>query len=473
MKFINTSKNTVYLDDIDRDIPFLEDMSPQFISLQDAKKSAGFRKLVKLNYFEITQHNNSLFERNLVKTQKKGKEMLKLIPKEKKNEITQKDKTETSKDQIEVRLRGNFYELGGYAKVNRNLAFMLHNSGCKVHIDPVNKKSNQLCEDELRALSQINSEVSKNAIVIESVIPTFSDAVCGKYRILYTTIEAYTVPQQFLEIARTYREIWVTSDFCKKVLEDHNLDRPIYVVPDSIDTDLYTAEHNEYEFKPKLNDFVFLSVFGWSYRKGYDTLLKAYLSEFSGDDDVSLLIVSRNHLGMGKDEVIKETIEKFINEYGGDNPPHIARCSKMIPESMMPSIYAACDAFVLFSRGEGFGLPFCESSLCGLPVIASDCSGQSMFLKKNNSCLIDVDEIAEMQAGRMQVHYWDGQKFPMLNSEKTIEQAKKAMRYVYYNYDAASDKNDILRDYIADNYSMKAVAKVVNARLSEIWRKIS
>ena len=473
MKFINTSKNTIYLDDIDKDIPFLEDLSPQFISLQDAKKSVGFRKLVRLNYFNIVQHNSSLFERNLVKMQEKGKEMLKLIPKEKKNEITQKDKTATKKDQIEVKLRGNFYELGGYAKVNRNLAFMLHDSGCKVNIDPVNKRSNQLCEDELKALSQINSEVSKNAIVIESVIPTFSDAICGKYRILYTTIEAQTVPDQFLEIAKTYRELWVTSDFCKKVLEDSGLQMPIYVVPDSINTDLYTAEHEEYEFKPPLNDFVFLSVFGWSYRKGYDVLLKAYLSEFNADDDVSLLVVSRNHLGMGKDEVIKETIEKFIQEYGGDNPPHIARCGKMIPESMMPNIYAACDAFVLFSRGEGFGLPYCESSLCGLPVIGSNCSGQAMFLKEDNSCLIDVDEIAEMQSGRMQVHYWDGQKFPMLNSEETIVQARKAMRYVYENYDAASDRNDILRDYIADNYSMEAVAKVIKARLSEIWRKIS
>ena len=34
---------------------------------------------------------------------------------------------------------------------------------------------------------------------------------------------------------------------------------------------------DKYDFGSNLNSFIFVSVFGWSYRKGYDVLLKSYL----------------------------------------------------------------------------------------------------------------------------------------------------------------------------------------------------
>jgi len=474
MKFVNLTKNTIHLTDLNRDILYLEDKSPQEMSLDDAKRSKGFRRVILAGGFKIVACGKSLFEKNLLRLQSQADELrdetIEKLCKRPQQAIKNKKGISTPNN-IEVRLRGHFYELGGYAKVNRNLAIGLHNEGVKVSVEPVNKKNNQLDEDGIIKLSEIHSQVTRNAIVIESVIPTLSISSFGKYNILYTTIEAKTIPKQFLEIANMYHEVWVTSDFCAEVLKSAGFKRNVIVMPNSFDIDAYNSDCEPYEFKPQLRSFIFLSVFGWSYRKGYDVLLKAYLKEFSGDEDVSLLIVSRNHLGVGKNDIIRDEITKFVERYGGNNPPHIARCSKFIPEEIMPSIYKACDAFCLLSRGEGCGMPYIEASLCGLPVIATNCSGQSMFLKHDNSTLLEIDREEPMASGLMPVHYWDNQVFPCLTDPELIKNAGKLMRYVYENYEVVKTKNKKLQQFIRQNYSIPIVSKLAKERLAEIWRK--
>jgi glycosyltransferase involved in cell wall biosynthesis len=464
MKFINKSNNTIYLGDIDLNIPYAEGQE-QEISLDDVKKSKHFRTLLGMNKIEITEYGDSIFEKNLIITQNNSK-----VKKEIKIEYKQPSLTG---DGVEVKIKGHFYEAGGYAKVNRNLALGLNKNGIRVNVEAVNKQSNTLNEYEVRRLSSINREVSNRSIIIDSMIPTFSSmSGGGSYRILYTTVEAGSVPQQFLDTISNYNEIWVVSDFCKEVLSKYNIKQPIYVVPDSIDVNFYRENCEPYNFNPSLNDFVFLSVFGWSYRKGYDVLLKAYLREFSSKDPVSLLIISRYPCDSRGTDTVKSEIKKYMDGSGKKDNAHVARCDSVIPEEQMPGLYKAADTFVLFSRGEGFGIPYCEASLCGLPVLATNISGQTMFLNKENSYLIDIDEIVPIQAGLMHVHYWDDQLFPKLISEEVIVSAGKTMRYVFENHEEAKKKNKILQSYIKDNYSIDKVSNMAASRLKEIWSKI-
>ena len=461
VQFINKSNNTVYLSSIDMDIPFMGN-SVQEISLDDIKKSKGFRVLLEAGKFEIVKCGDSLFERNLLKMQKKSENI----------EIKENDFSSPS-GKIEVKIRGSVYEAGGYAKVNRNLAFGLYASNVKVQVEAISKMKYGLDEQEAKLLSELQAPVSQNAIVVDSIIPSMTDMGFGKYKILYTTLEASSMPEQFVEIMNMYNEIWVVSDFCKEVISKYNIKPKIYVVPPGININLYHEDCKPYEFNPPLKDFVFISVFGWGYRKGYDVLLRAYLEEFDGDEDVSLLLRSGLPYDTGRNNPVKDTVAQFIKNYGGDNPPHIARCARSFTDSEMPSIYKACNAYVLFTRGEGFGLPYAEASLCGLPVIATNHSGQTMFLKKDNSFLIDIDKLINIQAGMMAVHYWDGQEFPMLTSEKVIKDARNAMRYVYENEAEARAKNESLKLFLAENYNMGATSRLAGQRLVDIWRKIS
>ena len=461
MKFINKTGNTVRLPDVELSVPYREDMAGQIIDLDVVKKSRSFRSMVMLGKFEVVETGESLFEKNLLRAQG-------ILKKDKPVETVEEIKDESVG--IKTKIRGHFYEAGGYAKVNRNMAFGLKNLGVNVSIEPYTNANNHLSEEELRQLRPMKKQMGRHCICIDSVIPTFPDGSGGKYNILYTTIEATTIPQQFVDVANSYNEVWVTSDFCKEVLEKYEVNPSIYVFPDTIDSKLYTDTGDKYQFKPALKDFVFVSLFGWSYRKGYDAMLKAYLKEFTGDDNVSLLIISR--FQHKKDDIIKREIKKYIGLFGGANPPHIARYSNVIPENTLPSVYRACDSFVVFSRGEGFGLPFCEASLCGLPVISTNHSGQTMFLKEDNSTLVNIDEIETVEQGRMHVHYWDGQKFPSLRSKEFIDEASNAMRSVYDNYDDAKEKNKILQGTLQRDYNINSVTSQMKNRLKKIWSKM-
>ena len=55
----------------------------------------------------------------------------------------------------------------------------------------------------------------------------------------------------------------------------------------------------------------------------------------------------------------------------------------------MPRLYAGADAYVLPSRGEGWGRPYMEALAMGLPTIASRFSGNLEFMDDETSWLID------------------------------------------------------------------------------------
>lgn len=468
MKVINTTGNSIYIEDIDMHLPYSETREVVDIDTDSIKRSSSLQDLIILGAFEIIEHNNSRIENNLVRLYEKKIHECKVAKEE--------ERMESGKIP-EVIIKGHFFEAGGYAKVNRNLAIHLARMGCRVEIAPVTTKRNDLNEIEIAQLSSLREKVGRTAIRIDSVIPSFSD-ISPKlpYRILYTTIEASTIPKQTISTCNIYDEIWVTSDFSKEVLEKNGVRRNIYVIPSTVDQNLYNEIAESRQFRPSLKKFVFVSVFGWSYRKGYDALLKAYLKEFSGNDDVTLLIVSRYQYSSDSSVFIGDEIDKFIKKYGGSNPAHIARCSKTIPEHEMPSLYRGCHAFALHSRGEGYGLIYTEASLCGLPVIATNYSGHTMFLKDNdnerNSYLVDIDSMQKISSGQMHVHYWDNQMFPLLTSNEFIEKFGGAMRHVYENYEEAKERNKKLQKRIFEGLTCEKSTAIAKKRIDEIWNKI-
>jgi glycosyltransferase involved in cell wall biosynthesis len=485
MKVVNTSKNTLYAEDIDFYVPFTDEMNEIDLSPDILKKSKSIRGYVLNGMLDIKSHDETeQIEQSLVylKRKKVTEFAEKLQAQQTEEPIievvhslpTAPDLVKTD-DQIEVKIHGLFYDDSGYAKVNRNLAIKLHQAGFKVHINAKNSK-NRLNESELKKFMQLSKgKPSKNHILIDSIVPSFAEMSTGKYRILYTTIESYTVPKQFLQCCDMYQEIWTTSPWSAKILGQYIKDKPIYVIPAGVDETLYTPEGPSFQLRPKVKEFVFISVFGWSYRKGYDVLLKAYFYEFSADDDVTLLIMSKYQGGTSRHHKnkIKEDIEKIMGNFPNKDLPHVLRHSHIIAEQDMPKMYRACNCFVILSRGEGSNLCAVEASLCGLPLIMTNCSGQQMYLRPGNAYLIEPDELVEVQRGQMHLHYWDGQQFPALTSQKVHENAKQAMRHVYHNYQEAQQKNRNLQELIHSNFTWNHTANAASQRLTAIYKELN
>eukprot|EP00966_Prymnesium_polylepis_P306638 7085868-Prymnesium_polylepis.1 len=114
-------------------------------------------------------------------------------------------------------------------------------------------------------------------------------------------------------------------------------------------------------------------------------------------------------------------------------------------------MYAAADAFVLPTRGEGWGLPIAEGMAMGLPVIATNWTGPTAFLTPGNSFALAVAR-----------HLSGGQ------AEPSIDAIGAQMRAVFSDRKEAARRGKQAREDMVSRFSPERVAQLVLARLSAI-----
>jgi glycosyltransferase involved in cell wall biosynthesis len=112
--------------------------------------------------------------------------------------------------------------------------------------------------------------------------------------------------------------------------------------------------------------FVFLSVFKWEYRKGWDILLQAYWSAFGPSDNTLLVLRCYKPSWEHGPEDLMHQLAVFAQWKFGKGLDKLAAVQwqgsagggpEEFTRSQLRSLLATADAFVLPSRGEGWGLP--------------------------------------------------------------------------------------------------------------------
>ena len=145
---------------------------------------------------------------------------------------------------------------------------------------------------------------------------------------------------------------------------------------------------------------VFLSVFKWEPRKGWDVLLEAWWREFTADDDVLLvLLTSEYHSTADFEAQVDELRARLLGEGGAAaRAPAPVRIETRVSHAVLRALYAAARAVVLPTRGEGWGRPHVEAMSMGTPVIATNWSGPTAFLSERNGYPLRFDGLVELPA---------------------------------------------------------------------------
>lgn len=189
-------------------------------------------------------------------------------------------------------------------------------------------------------------------------------------------------PEAFVrEFNRKLDLVTVVSGLVKKILRDNGVVTPQAVIGNGVDHILQVVpKHPAIELG---GGFRFLHVSSCFPRKGPDVLLEAYGSAFSCDDDVTLVIKTFPNP--------HNTIERLLAKQRTRNPryPKVVLINQDLPEDEIAGLYQACHAFVAPSRAEGFGLPFAEAMLFGLPVIVTGHGGHRDFCSDETAWLVD------------------------------------------------------------------------------------
>ena len=140
------------------------------------------------------------------------------------------------------------------------------------------------------------------------------------------------------------------------------------IVGGTLDFDLFAPEAEPYPLEVGDDRFVFLTNFDFSARKGWEMLLRAWGQAFGDDDPVCLVMKTGSFYR--EDGYVENRIASFmppgVRSRRRDLAP-VHLLTDVLSADDMPRLYAAADAYVLASRGEGWGRPYMEAQAMGLP----------------------------------------------------------------------------------------------------------
>ncbi|REJ05212.1 glycosyltransferase [Halobacillus trueperi] len=199
--------------------------------------------------------------------------------------------------------------------------------------------------------------------------------------------------------------------------------KEINIVPNMVDIDKFKKMNI---YKKDNNCFYFLSVGFLTYKKGFDLLIKAFKE----------LNLTDTKLLIGGDGEEKENLQTLAKDLGLEERVEFLGA---ITRDEVNKYMNLCDAFVLPSRHETFGVVFIEALAVGKPIIASSCEGPLDIVNEDNGLIVPIENTEELT---------------------------KAMKYLYTNR-KDYDEDRIRTDCIA-KYSNEAVIE----KLDTIYQRV-
>jgi glycosyltransferase involved in cell wall biosynthesis len=277
-----------------------------------------------------------------------------------------------------------------------------------------------------------------------------------KPTLIYTQNALGGLPPEWIEALSAADGIVVPSEFDRAVFARHF--PRVYVAGQSADASIFRPLPQERARGPET--FSFLYVGSYSFRKGVDLLLEAFLTEFAAEEPVELRLQCPG-AGQG------EEFNHCLNTIQRLNPKGKVRLSagERSPE-WMNRLYNQSDCVITLSRGEGWCLPLTEALLCEVPVIAPRSTGMAEYLDDAIAELISTRELPADRAP-----YPFGGTFAAVYNhpgiayyQPSVAEARAAMRRVYEDHAPAREKARAGRRRILTTFSWaRAVREVERA----------
>lgn len=251
-----------------------------------------------------------------------------------------------------------------------------------------------------------------------------------KYNVPYITIEHHSLylknnlsPFIVKMLNRAYDNsesfIVVSNILYKNIRELIKDDKKMKIVPNLI-SPIY-----KYEPPQEVGGFRFLSVGSLIPSKNHELVIRAFINEFSIEEEVYLCIVGRG-----------PEYQNLVDIITVNNRSHQIKLIKGLSPKELAKQYQKSNAFILVSQFETFGIVYREATAVGRPIIASD-----------------TDGIRE---------YWDDSLGYLLN-DLNHEEVAKAMRNMVNSYNRFDYK--FISQYTQERYNFD---KTINQLVDEI-----
>ena len=262
--------------------------------------------------------------------------------------------------------------------------------------------------------------------------------------IQWVVFESTRIPATIQPAIQGADQVWVPSAWGRDVLLAHGIhaDR-IRIVPEGVDG----ARFHAHGRRPRstARPFRFLTVGKYEQRKGIDPTIKAFAQVYANQAHAELVIKS-NYFTNHREK--HSELQGKIADLGLNN---VTLLWGEMTEAQLADLYRACDAFVLPTCAEGWGLPLIEAVAAGLPIITTMYSGHTEFLQHVYDSVLPVAHVmTRIDCAEYCSYYpdvtndWGVWAEPDLNS--LVACMQQALQQEQELYDRAQRNSAIIRE---------------------------
>lgn len=254
-------------------------------------------------------------------------------------------------------------------------------------------------------------------------------------------------------------EVWVPTGFVQESIAKHS-PVPVIRMPHAIQFSLSANAHRAY-FKLPQDKFLFLMMYDFSSyqeRKNPQASLDAFERAFGADNErVVLVIKTQNAQHHVQDmQLLQERLQGRHD---------IIWINQTLSRQEVYDLQSVCDALISLHRSEGYGLGPAEAMFLGKPVIATNWSGNTEFMRQDNSLPVNYTLVKIKQDVGV---YKAGQTW----AEPDITHATQLMQQLVNDRNLYDRIAQAARKTMQEEYSPAVIGKRIQQRLSFIQHQM-
>lgn len=296
----------------------------------------------------------------------------------------------------------------------------------------------------IKRASEIYKCNTKNDITIyTNAVSSYKEeelAIPSLIKLAYSMTECTKLQDNCVQkINKYFDAVIVPDEYYIKVYKYSGIAIPIFVLPLSLDLNLMLKQPNK-SMKNKIFTFGYSAGFGIS--KNYDLLIDAFNIEFGTNINVRLKL---HGLAGYYLDAIKNKIK---------NSPNIFLDNFAYSKYEYMTFLKSLDCYVTFSKGEGFSITPREAMALAIPCIVSNNTAHKTIC---NSCYV-----YSVESSLIEPHTADGKEFCGFDFNCSSINARRALKYVYENYNVALKKAINAREWVKQYLPDQLRAKYLN-----------
>jgi len=283
-------------------------------------------------------------------------------------------------------------DFSGYAAAARGYINALQRAGADLVVRPV--RYDRADSGAEYTPTAVEAELMKKPledidVVIQHTTPNEMRPIEGKINIAIVAGETTRIPGYWADKLNKFNAVITFCQTSVDAFKNSGVIVPIFKVPHTFDIPSYNLDGIEPIASPSAPDFfkgrfVFYNISQFSTKKGIDVLLKAYLTQFHGQQD-KVVLVLKTYIDMANRQQERQRLQNFVQSVKSalrlpaDGYPPVMLVTSILTDEQIKKFHRTGDCYVCSSRAEGWCIPAFEALAYGNKLVTTAWGGMGEF----------------------------------------------------------------------------------------------